>query len=1114
MLAQLKGLSRRVIGGLSLFVLSASAWAQDYVVTKPAGSMEARPASATAQTAVTSSGSQTVGVGVTITLPFPFPYYTTIVQQITIAPYGYILPRAVAAIPTNSGNHGEAAVGLPFPFLPTNSGGAGSNSWDGMIAPCLCASMRINDSFSTGLVYTWTTGTAPTRHFVIAWEGLQSMNGATAVGNAFTFQVHLYEGTGRIVFANGSVWGGTVGSIAYPNGYICGIDSPIDGRYHAPVTVQNGGNQTQGLFPGSNFVFDPVVTTYTGALLYDKIVSDATGIGNSVQGNVPIRQSRVELRRNSDGFVYAATTTGDDGSFSLTDVGLPGTASGTLAVLAQNAACSVSTTSLAATTAWTVNGSLSFASSANLGALTLGVGGDANGDVRAALNVARDCLAARDWASARTTDSIPQLAVLLDPAKPDATSYAPVNGSVAASLRIASRAATNPDAWDDAMVTKAYGRHVLASIAGASTTAYDDRFDAVTDPTNAFADAFGSYLWAVVSGTSTAIDGTSASTAVVQDVEHPTVTVAKGPDVAGCVAGALYDLVDSANETGDPIDGTLTADRPFHVADSLTAAPTAATFLQAWVDAGFDAPGVTRVFIANGALVDDEFEPNDTSSEAATLGTVPFVHPGLVLNRFNEDWFTVTLPADASALAIDIGSGVASTIAVEIRDPADAVIATGNFISARGVVNARTGPVAAGNYKVHARYVSGAAVQGYTFQAYLPPSMDPSPIHDWTVGQPYDLPLGVRDGLAPYVLSTPNSFMPPGMGLNSSTLHASGVPSTVGAFSVTVGFHDSGDPTNIVTRTQTVTIHDVFKFPIAPFVGFPAGKSLDATFPTHEGTPPFTLTMSSGALTPGLALAPNSLHVTGTATAGPSSAFELDGVDVAGSADHVATRAVVAVEITGKKIAADLAAGVDACGWWFDAVEGSIVTFAVATSKGMPKRALTGAFLAPDRSLVATGKFVVRLGGVSASKLVCPTSGRYYFVASTTDTGLATQLLGTATIKLPRAGKGLDKAFKPSATTTIEFGAVPGSTATVKFAGDKKATLIAKVVAVYSPTGAKVSTAGLIKPTATGGTLKMPLDTGGTWTIVIGAASQSGIPGKLSYSYSVAQKKGAAYSAD
>jgi hypothetical protein len=272
--------------------------------------------------------------------------------------------------------------------------------------------------------------------------------------------------------------------------------------------------------------------------------------------------------------------------------------------------------------------------------------------------------------------------------------------------------------------------------------------------------------------------------------------------------------------------------------------------------------------------------------------------------------------------------------------------------------------------------------------------------------------------------------------------------------------------------------------------------------------------MSSGALPDGLAFEPNSLHITGAATPGPSSAFELDGVDVAGSADHVATRAVVAVQLTGKKVPADLAAGTDACGWWFDAVAGSTVTFSVSTARGQPRRMLTGALLAPDRSLVATGKIIGRLGSVAGSRLICPQSGRYYFVASSTDAGPATQLLGTLGLGLPRSGKGLVKSFAPSQTQTIKFGAVPGSTAIVRFTGDARQKLTAKIVSVIDPNGDPVNFPPRVKPTPTGGTLTLPLPVGGTWTIVLGATSTSGASGKFTYSFVVKQLRGAIYTAE
>ena len=151
------------------------------------------------------------------------------------------------------------------------------------------------------------------------------------------------------------------------------------------------------------------------------------------------------------------------------------------------------------------------------------------------------------------------------------------------------------------------------------------------------------------------------------------------------------------------------------------------------------------------------------------------------------------------------------------------------------------------------------------------------------------------------------------------------------------------------------------------------------------------------------------------------------------------------------------------------------------------------------------------------SKLICPQSGRYYFIASSTDAGAATQLLGTLTVKLPTSGKGSFKTFAPSATTTVEIGAVPGSTATLKFTGDKRATLVAKVVSITDPNGVPVppqTLATFVKPSAIGGTLTLPMPVGGTWTVVLGATTTSGTSGKFGYSLTIKQLKGATYSAD
>ena len=59
------------------------------------------------------------------------------------------------------------------------------------------------------------------------------------------------------------------------------------------------------------------------------------------------------------------------------------------------------------------------------------------------------------------------------------------------------------------------------------------------------------------------------------------------------------------------------------------------------------------------------------------------------------------------------------------------------------------------------------------------------------------------------------------------------------------------------------------------------------------------------------------------------------------------------------------------------------------------------------------------------------------------------------------------------------------------------------------PSGTAVPFAANVKSAGLGGTLTMDLLTGGTWTVVLGAESQTSNPGKLSWSFAVRQPKGA-----
>jgi len=117
-------------------------------------------------------------------------------------------------------------------------------------------------------------------------------------------------------------------------------------------------------------------------------------------------------------------------------------------------------------------------------------------------------------------------------------------------------------------------------------------------------------------------------------------------------------------------------------------------------------------------------------------------------------------------------------------------------------------------------------------------------------------------------------------------------------------------------------------------------------------------------------------------------------------------------------------------------------------------------------------------------------------------------------VALPRSGKGSAQDLLANDQTSVRFGALDGSTVVVKFAGDPKTKLAARVFAVVSPQGYPFEFADHVKSTSFGGTLTMQLPFGGTWTVVLRAVSTNGGSGQVKYSYVVRQKKGSVYAAE
>jgi hypothetical protein len=1118
---------RAAVAALAVCALSAAALAQDYTVTTYANTTGnkyvAPPSSGVTKLALVQDSA------VSVNLPFDFPYFGAVYGTAWVCSNGFIQ----LGVSTPSPNNASAPANwsnATFPIQSTTEQGMLAPYWDELADPSV-----------TGAVKTWTSGTSPNRVFYVSWEGVAHYT-VTAV-SSITFQIQLFEGTGRIIFAykqdsSPSTWGGNYYSNSYTrSSYSMGIQSPPgDGRYVCastqnpsyPAYSQSGGTvNTDYGRPPTDYQFDPRVVTFTGTVLYDRIVSDANGIGASPPQTGQIcALMPVEVRR-ADGSLGFKGTTDATGFFSIKTFALAATTSGSLNVLASCPACLVHNGSSSAATPFAFKTGQTFAGNTGattaLGTISIGAAADASGNGRAPLHIARLVQTTSEWVALRTTKSLGTLDVFYDPASSISTAYVYANpgNNLPAQLRVGSTGSSNPDAWDAFSIRKEYGRHVLATIAAppTSTLGVDTRFDAVTNPENAFAEAFGCYLHAAISHETQFTDGLTATTATVYSIEEPSLTSPNGIDVAGWDAAALYDLVDAANEPWDWVDGTAgsAADRPFAAAATLTAPVTFTNFYAAWGTLGYDGLALSRIAIHYGLLADDGSERNDAASEATPLGPLGVRRDAQVLNVYNEDWFQVDAATPVPHLVADVDFDrltLNTKVTVEIQDTAGTVLATGAAIGGSGPIRATSGAVGAGTYRVRIRHDSGVRIPSYTVQAYAPLDVSNQPFVPWTVNRPYSVGLTASGGVPPYTLAVaPTYVKPAGLVLDSQGLRVSGTPVESGDHFFVLQLSDAGQPANTWSLPVQLTVHDAFTFSYADFVGFPLGRTLKWPAPIHGGTLPFTVSIDSGALPSGISFDPAAVQFSGTPdTPGPV-AFGMQGSDAAGSTDAKTTTGVVCVPFGAGPTQADLAAGASACGFFFDAVAGSKASVAVKTAKGGAKRTLSATVIGPDGAPVTGGIVRAGTGKATITSVPCAASGRYYCILSSA-AGDATQLLATVKSAPPSAYAGKVALFAPGDTQPVVFGALAGAVLTLKGTPEKGSGLKLAVQALIDPTGRvlDLTTETKLTPVGDGFVLTATLPVSGTWRASISALP--GGTGKLAWSLKLKEPKGVTFDAD
>ncbi|MGH9542989.1 MAG: Ig domain-containing protein [Terriglobales bacterium] len=137
----------------------------------------------------------------------------------------------------------------------------------------------------------------------------------------------------------------------------------------------------------------------------------------------------------------------------------------------------------------------------------------------------------------------------------------------------------------------------------------------------------------------------------------------------------------------------------------------------------------------------------------------------------------------------------------------------------------------------------------------------------------YKAALTASGGTAPYHWSIASGQLAPGLALDAAAGQISGTPTSAGTFAFTVAVSDSSSPAENASQALKVTIAPALAISTNTLYEAPAGSVYRAVLTGEGGVPPYTWSVASGQLPPGLTLDAKSGQITGTASQAGAFAF-------------------------------------------------------------------------------------------------------------------------------------------------------------------------------------------------------------------------------------------------
>jgi len=159
------------------------------------------------------------------------------------------------------------------------------------------------------------------------------------------------------------------------------------------------------------------------------------------------------------------------------------------------------------------------------------------------------------------------------------------------------------------------------------------------------------------------------------------------------------------------------------------------------------------------------------------------------------------------------------------------------------------------------------------------------------VGVSYNSPLGASGGVAPYTFSIAIGALPPGLSLNTSTGAITGTPTTAGTYNFTAQVVDSQG--NTVTSSCSIVVSLPALTLSCPTGTAQMGVAYSSVLNAAGGVAPYTFSIISGALPPGLSLNSSTGAITGTPTTAGTYNFTAQVVDSKGNTASASCSIVV-----------------------------------------------------------------------------------------------------------------------------------------------------------------------------------------------------------------------------